>query len=453
MVSSSLVSSCEVPYATPDDGVDDRAAIQNALTLQGCAHLLAGTYDIDSIPFTPPARRPYMMLTVAGAELYGEGQGATVLAFRGANGGQDWEGVRITGSGARLHDLTVRTAGISGTNEQTHAVKLMGPAADVEVTRVTFDHPIHVDEKSGDCIQFVAYNDGRQITNVNIHDNEFLRCDRSGVGVHSGTTKLSITDNRFGEIGNTDLDFEGTGDTSEVSIRHNIFTMSAGPHGVGSIQLQLVDKVQVTDNVFSGRGIDVYQSDDVEIDHNMITMTQTSGVAVIAVTKDSSRTLIHHNVIERSASAGPGAVIRAMPHGTGTPDHLTVADNTLVQRTDGHVIETSGLVGLYVRHNNITFSGATNIWSGVLANGSTSIRTDDIVLDTNSWNGPLRQVLAVSGSYAGCGSVTLLDNTATGPVKGLFCAGVSTGAGVIGPVVSTRDLWPTPVCGPPGFVL
>jgi hypothetical protein len=446
---------CSVPAAIPNDGRDDRVAIQNALTSQGCAHLPVGVYDVNTIQVTPPARRPSMMLDASGAELFGDGPG-TVLAFRGSAAGQDWEGISITGDDSALHDLSITTSAISNTVEQTHAVKLVGPATDAEIARVSFNHPIRVGEKSGDCIQLVGFDGGREIERVEIREDDFVHCDRSGVGVHSGTSQLTIADNRFGDVGNTDLDFEGSGDTSDVSIEHNTFTMSPGPHGVGAIQLQLIDGARVTGNVLDGRGIDVYQSDDVEIDRNTITLTQATSVPVISVGKDSARTRILSNTITRESAAGAGAVISAVPHGSGTPDHLEIDGNTLVQRTAFHVIGTSGLVGLYVRHNTITYSGGVaDTMAGVRALGSAGtlgIRTTDVRVEGNTFAGALRAAVATSGSYSGAGTLTTSDNAGFGATFGIFCDNFASQGRVLGPITSRGDSWPAPRCGPAGFV-
>jgi hypothetical protein len=446
---------CAVPAAIPDDGRDDRGAIQSALDSRGCAYLPAGVYHVDSIQFTPPARPPPMMLDASGEELYGDGP-RTVLAFRGSTGEQDWEGVRLGGAGSTLHDLSITTGAITDTAEQTHAVKLLGPATDAAISRVSFSHPIRVGEKSGDCVQVVGFNDGREIARVKIHDNDFVRCDRSGVAVHSGTTQLEIVDNRFEAVGNTDIDFEGTGDTSDVLIAGNRITMSPGPHGVSAIQLQLVEGVRVTNNVLDGRGIDVFQSDDVEIDRNTITLTQATATPVISIAKDSARARIHDNSVTREASAGPGAVIDAGPHGSGTPDHLEIDDNTLVQRTSFHVISSSGLVGLHVRRNAIIYSGElADEMSGVRALGSggaNGIRTTDVRVEANTFDGALRAAVRTSGSLSGVGTLDTAGNVATGATHGIFCDNFASQGGVLGPFNSTGDSWPAPLCGPAGFV-
>ncbi|MEO7735620.1 MAG: right-handed parallel beta-helix repeat-containing protein [Kofleriaceae bacterium] len=449
----SQLTSCEVPAAVPGDGIDDRAAIQAALTSQHCAHLSAGVYDIDIPSFVPPARRIYMMLLASSASLYGDGP-ATVLHFRGSAGGQDWQGVRLTGDGSSIHDLSIRTADITTTDEQTHAVHVLGPATNPTIYGVAFDHPQR-GEPGGDCIQLVGYPT-TLITGARIHNNDFTRCDRSGVAIHSGAVDLVIQDNHFHDVGDQDIDGEGSGASSGWLITRNVFDVGASPQGDMAMQLQLTVDARITDNQFNGRGIFAFQSDNLEIDHN--TMTRTTGVSgtgVIELEKDCSNVNIHHNTITRQSSAGTGYVIRAVPHNSGTPDHVTIADNMLHQNATGDVVNAYGIVGLYVLRNTVTYAGASDTSFGVLANGSAGdapIRTTDIVVAGNTWDGPIHGIIGVSGSYGGCGTVASSDNTVTGATFGLVCGNFATGSAVLGPISSTHDAWPAPVCGPPGFV-
>jgi hypothetical protein len=451
---TSEIGVCDVPGAVPDDGIDDRAAIQAALTTQHCAHLPAGTYDIDIPSFVPPARRIYMMLLASSASLYGDGP-ATVLHFRGSAGGQDWEGVRLAGDGSSLHDLSIRTADITTTDEQTHAAKILGPATNPTVYRVAFDHPQR-GEPGGDCLQLVGYPT-TPITGPRIHDNDFRRCDRSGVAIHSGTSDLVIENNHFHDTGDQDIDGEGTGSSSAWLITGNVFDLGASPQGDMAMQLQLTADSRVTNNQFNGRGIFVFQSSNLEIDHNTLTRTTSvAGVAVIEIEKNSSTVNVHHNTVTRSSSAGPGYLIRAIPHGSGTPDHITIADNTLRQHATGDIVNSTGVVGLHVLRNTVTYDGAPDAPWGVLANGSageTPIRTTDIVVAGNTWTGALHGIVGLSGSYGGCGTVSSSDNVVTGATFGLVCSDITKGSTVQGPVSSTRDSWPAPVCGPPGFVV
>lgn len=440
-------TTCEVPLAVAGDGLDDRLAIQAACNIQHCAHLRTGQYDIDIPTFVSPARRVYAMITASSCEIYGDGQTLTSIVYRGSAGGQDWQGIRLTGTSPSLHDLATNDPAITTTDEQTHAVQILGPATNASVYRVAFNHPQR-GEPGGDCIQVVCYPN-TPCVGVSIHDNDFDACDRSGVAVHSGASGVRIVDNRFPNTGNTACDFEGSGDTNDVLIANNVFAMSPGPHGTQEIQLQLVTNARITGNTLSGRNIDVYQSDDIEIDHNTIDLSQLTGYAAVNVEKDSSRINVHHNTITREPAAGAGQVIRGVPHGSGTPDHLAIADNTLIQHTTGDVINTSGLTSLSVERNVISYDGAPNVSFALQANGSAGVygvRTTDIAVNNNTVSGPLHAVVATSGSYAGAGTLTATGNNAPGTI-GVYCANINTGLKILGPFTIAGNLWSTSICG------
>jgi hypothetical protein len=149
-------------------------------------------------------------------------------------------------------------------------------------------------------------------------------------------------------------------------------------------------------------------------------------------------------------------VISAGPHGSGTPDHLEIDDNALVQRTSFHVLSASGLVGLYVRRNSIGYSGELgDTMSGLRALGSAGafgIRTTDVRVEANTFDGALRAAVTTSGSQSGVGTVDTSDNVATGATFGIFCDNFASQGRVLGPITSARDSWPAPRCGPADFV-
>jgi hypothetical protein len=151
---------CHVPDAIADDGLDDSAAIKQALDTQGCADLGAGVYDV----FTPNPRNPaqrYDMVSIGtGQSLRGVGA-ATRLRFSGDAGRSDWHGVGLVGNDALLADLTLDTSALVNTDEQTHAVHVTGPALHVTIRGVWFYHPQRGGTETplggGDCIKVVSY--------------------------------------------------------------------------------------------------------------------------------------------------------------------------------------------------------------------------------------------------------------------------------------------------------
>jgi hypothetical protein len=436
-----------VPSAIPNDGLDDRAAIQQALDSQGCAYLPAGVYDIETPSFVPPARRIYAMLTLNGARLYGDGAAST-LRFKGSAGGQDWEGVRLTGAGPALHDLSVDTAGLSMTGEQTHASKILGPAVDADIFNMSYRHPQR-GEPGGDCIQLVGYA-ASLITHARIHDNAFLQCDRSGVAIHSGAHGLDISNNLFHDTGDQDIDGEGSGENIDWLIAHNTFLLGAAPQGDVALQLQLATNVRVTANVFAGRGLFAYSCTRCEFDHNEITRTiGAAGNGVIEISKASPLNQIHDNFIRRAATAGDGPVIRLVPHNSGTPDHATITSNVIQQETTGDAVYSVGLVGLRVENNDVTYSGGPGVRFGVLAYGSAGtygIRTTDLHVNANVWKGPLKAAIGISGSYMGAGTLEATLNQAA--VTGIVCGNIHTAGGIQGPFSVSANTWLPSNCSP-----
>lgn len=442
---AALVSTgCDVPAAIPDDGLDDRAAIQLALDTQHCAFLPAGVYDIDTPQAVAPARRPYMMLLVSGAQIYGDGP-ATVLRFRGSGQLGDWQGLRLTGDHPSVHDLKLDTGDTYDTDEQTHAIVVLGPSASPSVTHVDCYHPQNPLMHKGSCVQFVGYNDGRLITDITVEWNTF-EADRSGVDDHGGTIRGTINHNAFNTVGNTDIDLEGDEPKFDLEIAYNTMTMSPGLHGTGAIQLQQAHRTHLHDNMLNGRGIDVGQSDDVEIDHNLVTQTQLTGTPVLSIGKSSARANVHHNVFTRESAAGAGAVVRAVPHGTGVADHLTVSDNVLVQNTTGPMVDTGGIVGLYVSRNVLTYTGAANGAYGLVATGLL-MRTTDVHFDNNIITGPLAAAIGMSGSYFGSGTLGATGNTAAGLV-GVKCGNINQQGGITGPFTVSGNTWAPSQCAP-----
>jgi hypothetical protein len=445
-----LLVSCAVPGATPNDGLDDRAAIQAALDTQHCAYLPAGIYDIDTPGVVPPGRRIYSMLTVASASLYGDGE-VTRLRFRGDASGQDWRGVQLTGAGSSLHDAALDTSAITNTDEQTHAVLVYGAAgtSDDSIYRTAINHPARAGEHGGDCIQIVGYA-GSEATNPHVYANHLV-CDRSGVAIHSGAVGLAIEDNDMC-AGDQAIDGEGSGGSGNWLIARNNLRLGAAPQGTSMIGLQLTNNVRITDNQLNGQGVAMYSASDVEIDHNTIVRSVSGDDAgAIEIIKDSSRIDVHDNTLTRASTAGTGAVIRTQFHTSASPDHLTVSDNVITQNGLGDMINTSGMVGLYVQHNTLTYAGPPNVMAGINTVG-VPVRTTEIVVLDNTWSGPLAWVVRVTGSHSGTGTVTMADNTASGAVGGLKCESVDSGGQVLGPISSTHDAMPLPVCGPPGFV-
>ena len=460
-----VTTACSSPRsfgAIPDDGADDRAALQAALNACAGATLTleAGRYDV----ITPPAPRPYAMLTLpAGLTLQGAGV-SSVIAFSGDNSGGDWRGIQLGNHTLIQHLKLISDFTPGTTNEQTHIIRGDGPLTDVTVTDVVINHPAHT-SKSGDCIQFVGYppsdtSPDKRIWNANVHHVTFERCDRSGIAVHSGlhgtlvgghfTTRFN--NNLFVGISDQDIDGEGSGDTDGVEIDHNTFQIPANLESMIAIQIQASSHIHIHDNDLA-RGIDLYGCSSCELDHNIVTKTLAGTDPVVNLRKLSSNVVFHDETYTRAASAGPGVVLQVAQK-IGAPDHITIADTQLIQHADAAALYTSGIVGLQLLRSTITYDGVNGVpgrIDGIVMNGSAGdlgIRSTDLHVIDSVINGPYRAAIGISGSYEGVGTLEVTRTHATGSVQGLRCENIATGAGITGPVTYVDNQLPPAICSP-----
>jgi hypothetical protein len=458
------VASCGSPRdfgAIPDDGVDDRVALQ--AVLNACAgttvSLEAGQYEV----VTPSPRSVAMLTLPAGTTLQGLGT-QSVVRFSGDNGTRDWRGIQL-GNSTLIQRLRLVTDFAPGTtDEQTHVIRGDGPLHDVTVTDVAINHPSH-QSKSGDCIQFVGYpptdtSPDKRIWNANVNHVNFERCDRSGIAVHSGlhgslvaghlTSRFNA--NTFTGISDQDIDFEGSGDIDGVEIDNNTFLVPANLESTVAVSIVASSNIHFHDNHLD-RALDLYGCSQCEIDHNVVSLAIPASEPVVNLRKRSSNVVFHDEIYTRAASAGIGAVL-AITQKISAPDHVTVADSQLIQHSNGVPLIAVGIIGLQVLRDTITYDGADGLplrIDGIVATGSSgdgSLRTTDLHVVDTVINGPIRAAMGVSGSYAGTGTVELTRVRASGANQGLRCEGIATGAGITGPVTYVDNQLPPAVCSP-----
>lgn len=418
--------------AVPDDSLDDRPAVLAALAANACVYVPTGRYEVDTPQAIAPARRPYDMITVgSGQTLYGPGQ----LNFRGDAALVDWRGIHVRGDHVLLYDLTITTAEVTNTAEQTHAIHVEGPSSDVSIHDVTITHPARGHRKGGDSIDFVGYPD-KMITDARIDHCHLLASARGGIQVHSGVAGLTITnsDIRAHVIA---IDTEGSGAVTDLTIARNTFPADPANGGPFAIALDLVTGATIADNKLETQGIFMYSCESCSIVRNRITRAIGIDIqAVVNVIKASSDLLLAENEITRARTVDAGPVLHVGPHGDVAAG-VRIVHNKLTQQTQSQVIVTEGIVGLLIADNEMTYSAAAhkNAYA-IQPNGATGVRTTGIVVSRNAFSGPMTAVVALSGSYGGVGSVTMTANAGNpGLIAGLRCDGMTTGAGIAGPVI------------------
>jgi hypothetical protein len=451
--------------AIPDDGIDDRTALQQGLDACGgqALELEAGRYDI----FTPPQPRSRDILVMATSETL-EGIGlSTVLAFSGDSAGGEWHGIRPA-PGFHIRRLALVTS-LTRTVEQTHVVRGDGPLRGGEIDHVTCSHPAASGFKSGDCFNFSGYlasatSPDRVVWDVHIHHVDVLRSDRSGIAFHGGLRGTLMPDGhsttRFDHVrcfGVTDqcMDGEGnTGGTDTVEIDHCLFGLWLGYESAAALQIQGSSGIHIHDNVSTAQSWDLLGCDACDVHDNVITLAVPSTSSVVSLQRAGSGTTFHDELYTRTAVAGPGYVLGIAQNLT-VPDHVRVEDVHLVQGTGATALFASGIVGLSMRHLTAScdWSPAAGIapetkmrMDAIAIAGAVGTRTTEIELSDSDVTGPYRSAIATGGGLGGAGTITISRTRATGMTNGIRCEGVAIGAGVTGPITYDGDSMPAPAC-------
>lgn len=436
--------------AIADDGLDDRGPIQAALN-SGCAKLGKGRYDI----ITPPLPRTYQILIMPqGSMLTGIGN-MSQMVFSGDPANKDWRGIQLSG-GTSITSVSLSIAELStSTTEQTHVIRVDGPATGIKIEDVSIDHPVVQGTKRGDCLQFVGYDPtptspDKRIIDVSVSHVDFLHCARSGIAVHSGLHSFRFTDNRFLGTSDQDIDFEGSGDITDGDIGDNDFITPQYYESGIAVSIMLSDRIRFHHNLLDGRGLDLYGCNGCEIDHNHIVQSVPFNGAVVTLRKTSHTVSFHDEDWERQAGANAGAVL-AIAQKIGAPDDITVADSKIVQGSPFTAITSWGIVGLTLRGNRIEVPQTNQGLIGVLVNGSAgelAIKTDDLHILGNEFIGPFKWLAWVSGSYAGVGSIEFSRNSSVSSIGSMFCDNVSAQGGIAGPIRFINNSIPatSPAC-------
>jgi hypothetical protein len=421
---------CSVAGAYPDDGLDDRAAIQTALTTKGCALLGPGVYDIGTpLPRLAGANRFDMLSLATGRSLRGTGP-STVLRFSGDAGAGDWHGIGVVGNEVEVSSLSLDTTQLLNTQEQTHVIHILGPALRVRVANNWFNHPSKPQWRSGDCIKVVGYDPtataDRRVS-FEIHGNVFTLCDRSGVAIHSGVSSGVITGNLFLGTGDQDLDLEGGGGViDDLVVNGNVFQRSLNTGLSVAIGADHTRRASFMGNVIHGGGMNTYNVDYLTVVGNAF---EVPGAALDMV-KSTTAVTISGNVFNQTDPAATIALIKGSHHNSGSPGSVVFSNNVVkAVNATGSLVNIISAFDVTVSNNSFTWSPPT------VPTGTSTLSTiygiikltDSIIFANNVVRGPWSRVLTVSNSYeatygGGIRAVTFSGNVMRGPLAGLFCS-------------------------------
>ncbi len=220
---AALLSPCLAPDgAVPDDGVDDREAIQATLdkaaalateTRPVCVQLEPGGYQITRR--SEPGAAAIASLQIRDAvHLQGAGAEVTRIEMRGsaklADKPADWVLISLTGVRGAVRDLTLDGQGRHDTGEQTHLIQVNGPAKQTVIERIETNLPYLGDSAGGDCIRLLGAS-GAPVQGVTIRNVTATACDRSWLGIQRGVHNLVVENSRTLNVGDQAIDIEPTG--------------------------------------------------------------------------------------------------------------------------------------------------------------------------------------------------------------------------------------------------
>lgn len=369
-----------------------------------------------------------------------------VIRFVGTALLGDWAGFLIgpNNVGVRITNCKFDGNSVLEVNEHSPLIQVRGPNIGTRIDHNEFIYPEIAGVKRGDCVQNIGYPTGQYIDDIRVDHNRFHACARVGVAFHSGT-RGRIDHNTFTDTGRAaDLDGEGSG-FNTLEIDHN--RIDIGPNSTSALALNVQADTghRIHDNVFGGKGINLYGCANCELADNVTSFTQLSTGPVLGVYKLSPYLVSHDNVYSRSASALPGFVLHIARKLDSAPTRALFQDDVFLQMSNWTTIQSLGIDGMKLDRCEVTtVAERVPVWD---AEGI-GARTTNLEIEHSTFTGG-SPVMAVSGSYQGTGSITIVDSTATSNVQkavGLQCSSPTASSGIIGPIVFQRNAWPLNSC-------
>jgi hypothetical protein len=441
--------------AIPNDGLDDRPAIQSAIDAAAAAGgreicLGAGVFDVTTAPIGSYNRFAALSWHAPNVILSGAGELATVLRVSGDQGGAGPIGIVSLdpgAMGAAIRDLAFDTISATNTGEQFHAIEIgsgvgdtpTGPSVTgVIVERVRFDHPVIPGQRKGDCIRLLGNSEASEVRNVRLADLDFSACARSGVSMQRNVNVLTIARSYFDadKIGGAPIDGEATGGGWDhgLVIEANHFVRVAAAGEPYAIELTSQTNYAITGNVFVGRGMFAYRTTDGAITGNSFDATDVITGGVVELQNQAERIAVTGNTIRRRGSNGNA--IHLAPHSGGMPTGVAIVGNTIRNETDGACIYVHSLVDAVVAGNQCIGGSGPNSMGVYLP--AISRQVEDVAIANNTFRGfTYAAIMVVPGPYPVVGVVVSGNvSMASGPMR---CPNASLIP--IGGLLRAANLW------------
>ncbi len=421
----------------PDDGLDDRVAIQAAIEEAsarggGRVCLGEGRWRVSRAPLGSSNRLAALTIHTPRIELSGEGAGTVIEVVGDQGAGTIY--VLSVDPGAHhitLRDFAIDTSGMTNTGEQTHAIQIggsssrIGPVEDVRIERILFDHPPTPGMRKGDCLRMLGGPAPGEVRRVIVIGVTFTTCARSGIAIQRGVHDLVIMGNQFTEAGDQDIDSEptGAGGNSGLAIVGNVFRDNvAATQADWSVTIGGFDgpmsAVTLSNNIFEGRGVNLYRSARTVISGNTFDATMESANGIINSGNRAETIIIHGNTMRRRGADGP--MIRVV-HASGFgAQNVTISGNEMVQETLGGGIAVESAARLSVVNNGIEWIRAAPAASGVYLR-STIAGAEGTMISGNRMIGSIRYGIYLGATPNPFNTTSVVGNMTTAATSGIRC--------------------------------
>lgn len=405
--------------AIPDDGLDDREAIQAAIDSAEVTHKTVcigpGHYAIAKDPALGATHIPSLKISGDGITLSGAGESQTKLVMMGGKA-NDWTLLDVTGSHHHVTALYLDGTDRGQTDsEQTHLLQISGPATDIVLDHLRFTLPQQTGNHGGDCLRFLGNEPidptkpQELIDGVTVTDSWLDDCDRSGIGVQRGVSHVTFRDVYVRKAGDQALDMEPTGNGE---IRWFTFTGGALLTGHAGIAVTLtgnntdaynliLDSVDIDGQIF------MYRTQDVTLRGLHVT---AAGAAPLAAIKEGAGIIVEGGYYERTDVTKPGPVISFSAHAGNYPTDVVIRDVRVVQRTDAPAIKSDPMVGLDVDGGTIDCLGPTANTKPAILGTDLGHRAEHMRVRGVTVRGNCKWGVQIMGGTNAAGSIVVTGN-------------------------------------------
>lgn len=415
--------------AVPDDGIDDRIAMQAALDAAKAAHKpicrgWTGRYSVTKKPGTGISNVASLVVDGDGMDVGGLGD-QSIIEMIGDSGGGDWWVFRVSGANNRLHDFSIEGATRGATTEQTHLIQTWGPAQDNTVESMRLNLPSFGPHTGGDCIR-AGGEQATPVIGLTIDKVRGIECDRSLFGGQRWVFGVRILNSSSYSVGDNVVDYEvsGVGHSGDIVIRD----CRLRRNGLGNaVALALATSaggappgydVLVEHTTVDG-AISIYNT-------GYVTLRDVRAVSqgpspTVDIRKDSAHVKIEGGYYEHFGSTA--APVVNVSYQTSTwPRFVTIAKPAhLVQRTNDHVIKAEPAQSLAVEGADIEcLQPQANTFAAIFARATVAPATG-ISISGPTITGGCKQLLRAAATASfGIGTVKVRDAIAESVAQGLF---------------------------------